>query len=198
MPWWTSLLAFSGLVVACGSPSPVRETLPPEAVAEDVVFLLGVADAEVRSASSGEPPGGPDGAPVPPPLEVRSERARWDLKAHTVLLEGQVRAVRGDVTLTCDRMDVRYTQVDRIQSVQATGNVVVTRGDRVLEAGRADLEVESGRLELTESPRLLEAGHRLEGRRVVMWLDQDRLECDACSLVFKGEAVAPGTRRTAP
>ena len=137
----------------------------------------------------------------PPALTVQSDRATWDLKGRSVVFDGHVHAVRADVTLKADRMEVRYTRPERMESATATGHVVLARGDRVVEAAQATLDVASGRLVLEGDPRMIEAGHRLQGQKVVLWLDQDRVECISCTLIIGGEAVAPahgGTERATP
>jgi lipopolysaccharide export system protein LptA len=144
---------------------------------------------------------GPDGsghgtetraeAPGPPPLVVTGGRSEWKLADGVVVFEQAVTATRHDVTITCDRLEVRYSG-DRVEEATATGHVRVARGARAATGERATLTVADGRVVLEGSPTLTEGPNRMTGERIVLWLDDERLECDRCRLEVRGDAVAPG------
>jgi len=104
------------LAVACGAASP----LPVEAVqgppVQDAVLRIGhdqdlvvqLAGAWVDGDGDGHGQGARATAPGAPPLTISSKTSSWSLRDGTMVFEGDVAAVRGPVTLTCDRLDVTY------------------------------------------------------------------------------------------
>lgn len=129
-----------------------------------------------------------------PPLEIRSARSTWDLKNHTAHFEGDVVVVRGDVTMRCAALDVRYAEADRIDTVVATGGVLVETGERRASADRAELLGATGKITLTGKPRLAEGVNALVGERIILWLDDEKADCEGgasgpCTLVVEGRAL---------
>ncbi|MCB9778331.1 MAG: hypothetical protein H6742_07190 [Alphaproteobacteria bacterium] len=126
-----------------------------------------------------------------PPLEIEAPRSRWDLATRVVVFEGGVQATRADVVLTCETLTVRYATADRVERAVAEGDVVVRRGDRRATGARAELVADSGEVTLTGAPLLQEGPNTLRGERIVLFLDDEKVTCDACRLVVAGDAVAP-------
>ena len=127
-----------------------------------------------------------------PPLELRADRSSWDLAARSVVFEGSVELVRGGLRLACDRLVVRYDEAGRVVDATATGAVRATQADRTATGARAELTVGTGELVLTGAPELRDPLRRLTGERIVLHLDDDRVDCDRCRLVVAGEAVPVG------
>lgn len=128
---------------------------------------------------------------TPPPLDVTAARSTWDLREMRLTFEGEVVAVRGDLRLSCDRLEVRFESPDRIEGATATGAVRVVRGERRAAGARAELDAATGRVVLTGDPTLTDGPNRLSGTRIVLLLDEERIECDACRLLVAGPAAAP-------
>jgi len=128
--------------------------------------------------------------PGAPPLDVRGARTTWDFRTSVMVFEGQVIATRGDVRLTCDRLEVSYAG-DRIRTAVAAGAVEVSRGARVATGDAAVLTADDGKVVLTGHPRVSDGPNVLEGASITLFLDDERLECASCRLVVQGAAVAP-------
>lgn len=185
------------LLLGCG-PQEELPPLPAEVVAEGV-RVEGPQGALVtramtilgRTAQAAETAAIKDEGGTP--LEITSARSSWDLKARTARFEENVVLTRGDVTMTCKTLDVRYAG-DRIDRVVASGNVVVTRGDRQARADHAELQGKNGQITLTGSPRLSEGPNTLVGLRIVLFLDDEKATCESgdgspCRLVVAGSAL---------
>lgn len=129
-----------------------------------------------------------------PPLEIVAERSDWDLKARTARFLGTVQVRRGEVTMRCDALEVRYADAERIDRVVATGSVEVRRGERLATSAAAELDGATGRIALTGEPRLSEGPNTLVGHTIVLWLDDERATCEGaegapCRLVVEGSAL---------
>lgn len=131
-----------------------------------------------------------------PPLQVVADRSEWNLRERTASFEQNVVVTRGDVKLDCSHLDVRYARGEQIESIVATGNVIVRKGEREATADRAELDGATGRVTLTGNPRLREGESELWGAVITLWLDDERANCEgaagqACRLVVAGSAIGP-------
>jgi lipopolysaccharide export system protein LptA len=129
-----------------------------------------------------------------PSLEIVAERSDWDLKARTARFMGAVQVRRGEVTMRCDTLEVRYADAERIDRVVATGAVEVNRGERRATSAAAELDGATGKIALTGEPRLSEGPNTLVGHTIVLWLDDERATCEGasgtpCRLVVEGSAL---------
>ncbi len=131
-----------------------------------------------------------DGVAGPPELVVTGDRSTWSLADEVVAFTGNVRATRGDVVLTAERLTLRYAG-GRLVDAHAEGAVRVERGARTATAERADLDAATGRIALQGRPELRDGPHRMTGDAMALWLDDDRMECERCRLVVDGAALDP-------
>jgi lipopolysaccharide transport protein LptA len=155
------------LLAACG-----MDPAPPAAASSGPGIVLEDVRASLPAATEA------------PSLHVTARRAAWDLAGRTVRFEGDVRGVRGDVTMASAVLSVWFTDPDRLDRAEASGGVEVRQGAREAWAERAVLDVPTGRIELTGSPWIREGGRRMSGDRIVLLLDDERVECDACTLAL--------------
>lgn len=200
-------LAAALLGWAAGCSPESFEPLPTAARAEGVVVQVEGADTtyrvELAGAEAEVAAGGAVSATATrvaskpaegPTLNIVAERSSWDLKGHSAHFEGNVVVTRGPVTLRCASLDVRYAAADVIDTVVATGNVTVDRGERHAVADHAELVGRTGRITLTGTPRLSEGVNALTGERIVLWLDEERADCEGgasgpCRLVVASGAL---------
>jgi lipopolysaccharide export system protein LptA len=144
------------------------------------------------------------------PIEVTSRRLSMKFgkgKAQATY-ESNVKVRQGDVTMSCDRLVIDYEMKDsestqgkrdpkltkdvalsNLKTITATGNVKIVQGDRMATAGKAVFDNKKRTIELTEGPKLWLGPDRLEGNKIVFYIDEERSEVD-------GEVktrISPGT-----
>ena len=122
---------------------------------------------------------------APPPLEIQSRHSNWDLAERRVEFRGGVVAVRGEMQLSCETLEVRLGEADAIEEATARGDVLVNQGDRSMTAESAVLHTATGRLVLAGSPVVRVGENALSGERVTLWLDSNQLDCEGCSVLFE-------------
>jgi lipopolysaccharide transport protein LptA len=190
------------LLVSCGRLSEDEGAAVASAPLEGVVLevataqgpvVLSLASAWVEDEGEGRGvearlTAGP--VDKPPQLTVTSRTSRWRLADRVMVFEGQVRATRGDLVMTCEALEV-VSSDDRVEHATARGAVEVQRGNQVARAELATLDVASGRLVLEEAAHLSEGPHTMRGERVTFHLDEDLVVCDACQVVISGAAMSP-------
>ena len=132
----------------------------------------------------------PTAAPEDPAtLTIEAPRSSWEVSERRAIFEGGVVARRGDLTLTCERLEVRYGEDGAFQSASAEGGVEATRGQWTAAGAAARLEIATGELALTGSPWLRDGKNTLSGTHIVFFLDAERVECVDCRLVVGGAAI---------
>lgn len=99
------------------------------------------------------------------PLHVRALHFEGDRNRHVAVYQGGVVAERGDVTLTCEGLTIRFDDQNReVDSAEARGGVQIVQGERNVTA---------------DTGHFLRANQRvvLEGRPAVARHDKDELRC---------------------
>jgi lipopolysaccharide export system protein LptA len=65
----------------------------------------------------------------------------------------------------------------------------LTQGERLASADTAVLEAAAGRITMLGHASLREAGNRMDGEPIVVFLDDDRVECVGCRLRVDGAGI---------
>jgi len=202
----TAVLVVAAL--ACAQQAPAQPPLPL-LVVED--FSLDIADATIRGARGMlDPEGAGSSTDVQavlqqgtgsqategpstdrPPTEITAERSSWDLKTREVRFEGDVVVTRGGFTLRCGRLTVQMSDAERVSHALAEEDVVISQDGRRATGARAELHPETGQVVLEGAPVVEEGPHRMRGERVVLWLDDERMECERCSIELAPAALSP-------
>lgn len=111
------------------------------------------------------------------PLYIKSETLTLDTKNHTFTYEGKVEMWQDDLSVTGEKVIGRYGDDNKIQTITCQKNVVITRGATLRASSEFALyNVETGVIELTEGPELLNNGNALTADKVLIYLNEDRSE----------------------
>jgi lipopolysaccharide transport protein LptA len=189
---WMACLGHADLPLVEGEPRMEGVVVVINAADEPVTLTL--ASAVVDEEGNGQGEASKATVPGPPPLVITGKHSSWRLNDGLLVFEGDVVAERGDVTLRCDRLEVTYAD-DKVQQALAIGSVRVIRGDRVASADRGRLTVADGRIRMEGNPSLAEGPNVMTGTEIVLFLDDDTLECQQCRLQVEGGAVLPDGSR---
>ncbi len=124
-------------------------------------------------------------APGAQVLTVEAPRTSWFMGEHRVVFEGGVVAVRGSVTIRSEQLVVHYDADGTFSRAEAEGDVVASRDRWTARGDRGVLDVALGVLVLEGSPIVEDGINTLQGERITMALDADRVDCDRCTLVVR-------------
>ncbi len=117
--------------------------------------------------------------------EVRADRLSVDHENRRAEFTGHVHAVYGGLTLRCDRMTISYSEGCGVKALFAVGGVAVKRGDARATADTASLRAAAGVLVLEGNPVLIKGTHRLEGKRIKVFLKSGKLEVEEARGTFR-------------
>ena len=125
-----------------------------------------------------------------PPTTITSETMIANNKAGTVRFKGKVHFIQADLIVDADEMIVRFStdqspQATESQSpgqggkrkisvIEAIGNVVILKGEGKATCGHAIYYKDEERIILTKSPVAWQAGTRVTGDKMTMYLKEDR------------------------
>jgi lipopolysaccharide export system protein LptA len=134
------------------------------------------------------------------PISITADEMVADDRERMVVFSGSVVTRQEDMVLTCDLMKVYYrssvmaqagdpdraaSDADQsgidgmgseIETIEAEGNVKITRGDKVAQAQKAVYQAKARprTIVLTGEPRIWRDKDFLTGKRIVYYLDEDR------------------------
>ncbi|OWU86283.1 organic solvent tolerance protein OstA [Oceanicola sp. 22II-s10i] len=106
------------------------------------------------------------------PVEVEADSLAISQNDGTAEFTGNVKMTQGDLRMTAPRVLVRYAEdQSRIQSLEATGGVVIVSGEDVAESERADYDVDAAEIVLSGSVTVVQGQTTLTSERMTISLD---------------------------
>lgn len=122
-------------------------------------------------------------------MEISADHFKGRAKEGVGVFEGSVAFTWGKLKLHCTRLEVVY-EGDRteVRKLTASGGVTVELGERRCQSGRATFDPRGRVLVLDEEPVLYESGDEMKGRRIVVNLEQEQIECEACRVRWSPKA----------
>jgi lipopolysaccharide export system protein LptA len=87
-------------------------------------------------------------------LQMSADRLELDVEARTAVLTGHVKVVRGAMSLSCPRVDVRYDQVPHVTWARGSGGVVAEVKGVHAEAPEVEVDLAARTMELRGGVRL--------------------------------------------
>ncbi len=124
------------------------------------------------------------------PIHIKSDSMEAVDKAGKVVFKGNVVAVKGDLTINSDRLEVIYSKQDtsdsdnkqnadnkkrrRLKRLIATGHVKIIQGKKVGTCKEAVYDKNSEKLILTGDAQVWEGSNRIKGSVITMYINEDR------------------------
>src|SRR5271156_1082060 len=97
-----------------------------------------------------------DNETPPPPgsTVITSDELHSDQQNHVSIFTGNVVVVGNQFRMTCQEMTVNFTKDNKVDTIVATGNVIINQPDRITNCGRADYFHDEDKFILTDSPTI--------------------------------------------
>ena len=103
---------------------------------------------------------------------IRAEKMALESSSRSVLFSGHVRIKGSTYSMASDTLRIYYgEEFHDVRSAVANGNVRIDSGNRRATGEKAILNPASHTIELTGSPTVLDNGHQLRGRKIIIHLD---------------------------
>ncbi|PLX41474.1 MAG: hypothetical protein C0608_05515 [Deltaproteobacteria bacterium] len=148
-----------------------------------ILALAGPGLAEPTTLALGK-----EGAPV----SVDAEKMELFGMDNIVLFTGNVTAVRGEMSIASERLEVRSDEKGNIKTILATEDVRMRMAQMAAVAGRAEYDLEADLVELTEDPRVWRGRDAVGGERITIHIADSRISVDkARAVLFPEELKVP-------
>lgn len=138
------------------------------ASSQRLALAVALAIALVGTASR---PLSADGQPAnaaPEVLDVSADRLDLDVQAKTAVLTGAVRLSKGNIRVSCPRVDARYDDAAKIVWAKGSGGVVAELGGARAEAPEVEIDMAQKTLELRGGVRITRGAGFLTAERATM------------------------------
>ena len=146
------------------------------------VLVAGLA-AHAAAAEPGGAPGKP-GKPAhrkSQKTDITSKRMEYDYAESTIIFEEDVKVADEEYTLTADRLLVFLEGTNDVRQIRAIGHVVIVNGERTGRCPEAVYTKKSGEIVMSgpndTSVQLTSKEDRIWGRKITIWLDDQRMVC---------------------
>ncbi|MCW2336779.1 lipopolysaccharide export system protein LptA [Sphingobium sp. B2D3A] len=147
-----------------------------------LVAIAGVADAQVLRGHN-----------TRAPVDFSADRIEVQDRADRVVVSGNVQVTQAGMTMTAQRLTVAYHNTGGIEidRLDASGGVVVTRGNERASGSVAIYDLNRRLITMIGNVQLNQGGNRLTGSRLVIDLASGRSTVDGSAA-----GGAPGTTQS--
>ena len=117
-------------------------------------------------------------------LTIQADSTEVSLDATQGRFDGNVRAVRGDLSFRADRVEVEFGPNGEVIRASAHGRVKAMQGERTAEGEAATFE--NDRLTLSGRPIVRQGESEMVGEKIIFEVGRKTIECIQCTLKVKG------------
>lgn len=150
-----------------------------------VILLLAGTSLPAQTADDA----GIDAPPPPGETAIYSDKLDSDQVSHVSVFSGNVVVIGDNFRMTCQEMNVTFTKDNKVDTIVATGNVIITQPDRVTNCGRADYFRDDDKFVLTDQPVIHDHKNILRGTRITIFRTSQKMIVDGGRSNF---TIGPG------
>ena len=129
---------------------------------------------------------------------ITASRMEYDYTESAVLFEENVKVVDPEFTMTADRVIVLLEGTNNLKQVRCLGNVVLVSEDRSARCAEAIYTKADGKIVMTGDAVLQRAKDQIWGRKITIWVDDERMECEPARMVIQPSSVKGDGKRVLP
>jgi lipopolysaccharide transport protein LptA len=119
-----------------------------------------------------------------PSLEIRAERMEVNQKTGKVSFTGDVKAQRGKLLFRCGHLEALYKD-GKLLTMTASQDIRVKSTDFEAQARQASFDQTKGILILTGRPKLIRGKSMIQGKRIRIWIDDEKVIVDKAQAVLE-------------
>ena len=154
-----------------------------------LITALGAAEAAPPARKGGRKSG---------ETVITASRMEYDYAESAVLFEENVKVVDPEFTMTADRVIVLLEGTNNLKQVRCLGNVVLVSEDRSARCAEAVYTKADGKIVMTGEAVLQRAKDQIWGRKITIWVDDERMECEPARMVIQPSSVKGDGKRVLP
>ncbi len=113
--------------------------------------------------------------PPPGSTVITSDELHSDQNSHISIFSGNVVTVGNQFRMTCQEMTVNFTTDNKVDTIVATGDVVITQPDRVTHCGHAEYFHDEDKFVLTDQPVILDHKNTVSGPEIIIYRTSQKM-----------------------
>jgi lipopolysaccharide export system protein LptA len=117
-------------------------------------------------------------SPPPGATVITSDELHSDQETHVSVFTGNVVTVGTNFRMTCQEMTVNFTKDNKVDTIVATGDVVITQPDRITHCGHAEYFHDEDKFVLTDQPVILDHKNQIAGTRITIFRTTQKMIVD--------------------
>jgi len=121
--------------------------------------------------------------------KVRADHMVYEEQKRQIVLSGKVRLRDPRASMDCDKVILHLKEEQKIDWIEALGEIIIQSGGRRAIANRATYYVDEGRFVLEGDPKIKQGPNILTGDRITFWQKTQRMVCEpnARALLYPDE-----------
>jgi lipopolysaccharide transport protein LptA len=124
---------------------------------------------------------------------ITSDELHSDQQTHVSIFTGNVVVVGNQFRMTCQEMTVNFTKDNKVDTIVATGDVVITQPDRVTHCGHAQYFHDDDKFVLTDQPVILDHKNESHGTRITIYRTTQKMIIDGgrSTIILAPDSMGP-------
>lgn len=129
---------------------------------------------------------------------ITSNRMEYDYAEGAILFEENVKVADPQFTMTADRIIVLLDGTNNLKQVRCLGNVVLVSENRTARCAEAIYTKVDGKIVLIGEAVLQRAKDQIWGRKITIWVDDERMECEPARMVIDSSSMSGQGKQVLP
>ena len=109
---------------------------------------------------------------------ITSTQLSFDQQKRRALFDGNVVVTDREIKILSDRLEVFFTEDNKVDRIEAEGRVTIIRKDLKATGEKATYDMKEGKMQLTGNPRIQRDQDTLTGETVTLWRNSKRILCE--------------------
>lgn len=119
-----------------------------------------------------------EAAPQEEPIQIEADNMKYYGEQQMSYFTGNVVVIRGGMRMTSDEMEVFFTETKEVKEIFSKGNVKIEQEGLLALSGQARIFQTEQKVVLTENARVWQGDNYLEGDKVTLFNESDKLFVD--------------------
>lgn len=112
------------------------------------------------------------------PIQIEADNMKYYGEKKMSFFSGNVIVIKEGMKMTSDEMDVYFTDDKEVKEIFSKGNVKIEKEGLLALAGKAHIFQQEQKIVLTENARVWQGENYLEGDKVTLFNESDKLFVD--------------------
>ena len=109
---------------------------------------------------------------------ITATQLTFDQQKREAVFDGNVVVTDREIKIMSDRLEVFFTEDNKVDRIEAAGRVTIIRNDLTATGEKATYDMKEGKMQLTGNPHIQRDQDTLTGETVTLWRNSKRILCE--------------------